>query len=904
MIDEFLNSLKFEQKIKKTDFIFIYQYYYGSIHIIKTKYKKDGTLAKGVEIGKYTLLQNLYKYEEYLSIEDEKIIELLSHHDVIQGEIGGLLIKKLCKTNRFYDENFNKIECLKKDLIIDFQKVDNKYKLNLNVEKQILFTQPVIERDDNKFYILNTNLTDFQIIKLKDTPLLDLNDAVKLFRFLKNELHLEIQTPDFYDIQTIQAIPIPKLTLQANKYIQLSFIYDKYEIKPYPFEEKTIKESLSGEIEIIRNNIFEKNIITEIKDYGFKDLENTFIAEDIVFWKRFLEDIEFLKDNGYIIEFIDFNMEFSDESEIEVESESENNWFNLSFEVKIGKKKYPLLPIIVPILKEIDSLDELKDEVTVPYENNKYITFKTEEIKPILSTIFELMDNINKDKLTIAPFEAHLLDFDEDVKWKGKKELLRLSKKLKNFDGIKEVTPPKSLKIELRDYQKFGLNWLMFLREFNFGGILADDMGLGKTIQTLSLLLKLKESRKLKKPALIIVPTSLLGNWKAEVEKFTPSLTYISIYGTERGTKFREMMKYNIIFTTYNLIVRDFEIYQKEEFEYIILDEAQKIKNPATKSTQIIKKLNSNYKLALSGTPVENHLGELWSIFSFVMPGFLGSLKTFKQAFINPIEKERDFTRKELLNKKIKPFVLRRTKEKVLDELPEKMEIIKYAEFSEKEVKLYESIRVMMDKKVRDAIAKNGIAKSQILVLDALLKLRQICCHPKLLKIQEAQKINHSAKLDMFLELVDELLSEGKKILVFSQFTSMLDIIKKEFEKSKIKYSILTGSTKKRDEVIDDFKNGKTNVFLISLKAGGVGLNLTEADTVIHYDPWWNKAAQNQATDRAYRIGQDKNVFVYKLVVKNTIEEKIVELQNRKAQLAEIFEGGDVKANELLDLLK
>jgi SNF2 family DNA or RNA helicase len=220
------------------------------------------------------------------------------------------------------------------------------------------------------------------------------------------------------------------------------------------------------------------------------------------------------------------------------------------------------------------------------------------------------------------------------------------------------------------------------------------------------------------------------------------------------------------------------------------------------------------------------------------MPGFLGSLKTFKQAFINPIEKERDFTSKELLNKKIQPFVLRRTKEKVLDELPEKMEIIKYAEFSEKEVKLYESIRVMMDKKVRDAIAKNGIAKSQILVLDALLKLRQICCHPKLLKIKEAQKVNYSAKLDMFLELVDELLSEGKKILVFSQFTSMLDIIKQEFEKLGIKYSILTGSTRNRDEVISDFKSGKTNVFLISLKAGGVGLNLTEADTVIHYDPW------------------------------------------------------------------
>ena len=898
-IENWLENFK-EVEPKKQENFLIYILNEEMIEVFYTKHKKDGEIAKGRNLSISAALS--FKYQDIITNQDKEILELLSINSHLKGSLGALIINKLCKSEKFYNINLEKIMCDTKDLQAEFIKIDDKYKLNINI-KDILDTDPVYEKDENNLYKLNTKLNYNQLINLLNSPEIPENELISVYKKLRK--FLKLSPPENYEIKELQAIPKPKLTLQANRYIQLSFLYDKYEVKPYPFDAISIKDIPSGEIHIIRNNEFEKNIIEEIKKYGFKDLENTFIANDILNWKTFLEDIDKLKDDGYIIEFVDFNMEFVENSEIMVESEDENQWFSLSFEVKIGKKKYPLLPIIVPILQKIDSLEELPKQITLPYENSKYITFNTDEIKPILSTIFELIDKINKNSIQIAPYEAHLIEFDEDVKWKGKKELLKLSKKLKNFEGIKEVTPPKGLTITLRDYQRFGLNWLMFLREFRFGGILADDMGLGKTIQTLSLLLRLKESRKLKKPALIIVPTSLLGNWKAEIEKFTPDLKYISVYGNERGAKFREMMKYDIIFTTYNLIVRDFDIYKKEDFEYIILDEAQKIKNPNSKATQTIKKLTSNYKLALSGTPIENHLGELWSIFSFIMPGFLGSLKTFKQAFQNPIERDRDYQKQKLLNKKIHPFILRRTKEKVLSELPEKVEIIKYAEFDEKEVKLYESIRVIMDKKVRDAITKNGLAKSQIIVLDALLKLRQVCCHPKLLKVEEAKKLNHSSKLDMFLELMDELLAEGRKILVFSQFTSMIDIMKEELDNLNINYSTLTGSTKDRDEVINEFKSGKTNVFLISLKAGGVGLNLTEADTVIHYDPWWNIAAQNQATDRAYRIGQDKNVFVYKLVVRNSIEEKILELQNKKAKLTQIYEENEkVETNELLELLK
>jgi len=447
------------------------------------------------------------------------------------------------------------------------------------------------------------------------------------------------------------------------------------------------------------------------------------------------------------------------------------------------------------------------------------------------------------------------------------------------------------------------------LHEFKFGGILADDMGLGKTIQTLAFLQVLKERGDLKKPSLVIMPTSLIGNWKNEIKKFTENLTFLELYGVDRASKFSEIKNYDIILTTYSLAQRDEEKYKKENFTYIILDEAQKIKNPNTKLAVAIKTFKSEHKLALSGTPIENHLGELWSIFDFLMGGFLDNLKTFKSFFQTPIEKEFDMTRRELLNKKIAPFILRRTKDEVVDELPAKTVIVKRASFDDKQAKLYENIRITMETKVREAIKGKGLSRSHITILDALLKLRQVCCDPQLLKLEAAKKVKESAKLEMFLELIETLHAEGKKVLVFSQFTSMLTIMERAIKKRKINYTKLTGATRKREEAIEKFTKGDASIFLISLKAGGVGLNLVEADTVIHYDPWWNPAVENQATDRAYRIGQDKAVFVYKLIVENSIEEKILQLQERKSSLqSAIYKGNEDKqnkfdGNELVDLL-
>jgi len=479
---------------------------------------------------------------------------------------------------------------------------------------------------------------------------------------------------------------------------------------------------------------------------------------------------------------------------------------------------------------------------------------------------------------------------------------------LTDFDGIQKVDIPKNLNADLREYQEDGISWLNFLYEYNFSGILADDMGLGKTLQMLAHLQNLKEKGVLTKPSLIIMPTSLIGNWKSEANKFTPNLNILSLYGSNRFELLKDIKNYDIILTTYQLASKDEEILQEEDFLYIILDEAQKIKNPRTKMARSIKSFNSDYRVALSGTPIENHLGELWSIFSFLMPGFLSSLTLFKRYYQNPIEKENNFERQHILNNKIKPFMLRRTKDNVIDELPDKTEIIKYVQFNPAQIKLYESIRVAMEKEVRDMIIKKGIASSHITILDALLRLRQVCCDPSLLKNREDEDLIESAKLELFLELVEELLEEGRKILVFSQFTSMLKIIENHLIKRDVKYSKLIGSTKNRDAVIDKFRNGESDIFLISLKAGGVGLNLVEADTVIHYDPWWNPAVENQATDRAYRIGQTKAVFVYKLIVQNSIEEKIIELQNKKKGLQDnlynVSKDEKLNSKELLDLLK
>lgn len=411
-------------------------------------------------------------------------------------------------------------------------------------------------------------------------------------------------------------------------------------------------------------------------------------------------------------------------------------------------------------------------------------------------------------------------------------------------------------------------------------------MGLGKTVQTLAHLQLEKEQGRLQHASLIVAPTSLMGNWEAEAKRFTPELKILVFHGSNRHQD--EFDQYDVIVSTYGLIQRDKARFVNYPFYYLILDEAQFIKNAKTKTTQIIQQIQARHRLCLSGTPLENHLGELWSLFHFLMPGLLGDARQFRRFFKIPIEKNADEERRVLLANRVQPFMLRRSKNQVARELPDKTEVVQLIELADAQRDLYEAIRITMEQKVREAIARQGMGKSHIVLLDALLKLRQVCCDPRLLSIPEA-KIAHgtSAKLDVLMDLVVNLIEEGRRILIFSQFTSMLELIEERLKANQLQYLKLTGQTVNRHQLVNTFQEGNIPLFLISLKAGGTGLNLTRADTVIHYDPWWNPAAEEQATDRSHRIGQKNPVFVYKLISAGTVEEVILAMQEKKKQLIE-----------------
>jgi SNF2 family DNA or RNA helicase len=405
-------------------------------------------------------------------------------------------------------------------------------------------------------------------------------------------------------------------------------------------------------------------------------------------------------------------------------------------------------------------------------------------------------------------------------------------------------------------------------------------------VQVLALLAVEKSRGNLSDPALVISPTSLTANWVNEIAKFAPELTVLVLHGPGRKQNFAAIAQYDVVLTTYPLIARDHMVLLSREWHMAILDEAQIVKNPVAATTRWLRGIKARHRFCLTGTPMENHLGELWSIMTFANPGYLGDKAAFARHWRTPIEKQGNATRAAALARRVKPFLLRRTKGEVATDLPPKSEIVESIVLEGGQRDLYDSIRLSMSEKVRKAISDRGLAKSHIIVLEALLKLRQACCHPALLALDDGVE-RPAAKLDRLMEMVEELLSEGRKIIIFSQFTSMLALIRARFDESQIRYSLLTGQTKDRKSVIDGFQGGASDVFLISLKAGGVGLNLTAADTVIVFDPWWNPAVEEQAIDRAHRIGQDKAVFVYRLVAAGTIEEKMDELKARKRALSD-----------------
>ncbi|EXI65439.1 MAG: ATP-dependent helicase HepA [Candidatus Accumulibacter adjunctus] len=618
-------------------------------------------------------------------------------------------------------------------------------------------------------------------------------------------------------------------------------------------------------------------------------------------WPLFMrEHLGQLRSRGWQI---DFTMEFRHRL-LEVEAwdadliESGPGWFELDMGIVVEGERLPLAPLLASLFRRdgrwLDAalLAQVADGEMLELVTAAGLRIRVPawRLKPLAATLIDLFEGFaGGTSLRLSRFDApRLSELNDSTRWRfrGQKDVLALAEQLSRAQGISHIVPPRGLGLELRHYQTEGLAWLQFLREQNLAGILADDMGLGKTAQTLAHLLLEKESGRLDRPALIVLPTSLIFNWTNEAARFAPGLSLLSLHGPERKSRFADIPTHDVVLTTYPLLWRDVNDLTRYGYHLLILDEAQTVKNARSQGAEVVRRIEARHRLCLTGTPLENHLGELWSQFDFLLPGFLGSNQTFAKYWRTPIEKQGDVRRRELLARRVRPFILRRKKEEVARELPPKTIIVRKVELAGGQRDLYETVRVAMDAKVRQEIASKGFNRSQIVILDALLKLRQVCCDPRLLKSKSAQKIKERAKLDLLMTMLPELVEEGRKILVFSQFTSMLSLIARELRLLALDYALLCGDTGDREEQVRRFQSGEVPIFLISLRAGGVGLNLTAADTVIHFDPWWNPAAENQATDRAHRLGQDKPVFVYKLIVAGSIEEKILALQEGKAELA------------------
>lgn len=556
-----------------------------------------------------------------------------------------------------------------------------------------------------------------------------------------------------------------------------------------------------------------------------------------------------------------------------------------SFEIELSGK----------VGDDVIPFDDVYNLIT---EGNKYIRIKNDGFAEVPAMdIYSLLKSFNtfdvykndENKYIVKTYRAGLVSEMQNLGMtlKMSRKFSKFWKQISTFSTMDNATLPKGVHAEFREYQAKGFSWLWFLYQYGLNGILADDMGLGKTLQALALIQKAKEKDK-QAPNLVICPTSVVFNWESEIQKFAPTLKCLKLSGVERKELFKDIKKYDVVITSYALIRRDIEKLKKQEFRYVILDESQNIKNAESITAQSVKKLNCKHKLALSGTPIENRLEELWSVFDFLMPGFLFTQSEFNYRYVTPIVEREDKVVGKRLKSQIYPFILRRMKRDVAKDLPDKVENIAYCELTSEQKDFYMEVLDSTKQELFKSIEQNGLEKSRMSIFSALLRLRQICCHPRLYDKENVKGINQSGKFEYLKEMLEEIISEGHRVLLFSQFVDMLDITKEWLVKAGIKHEYLTGSTKNRQEVVERY-NSDTSIpiFLISLKAGGTGLNLTGADYVIHYDPWWNPAVEDQATDRAYRIGQTKKVFVYRLITKGTVEEKIQKLKQRKRNLVD-----------------
>lgn len=738
-------------------------------------------------------------------------------------------------------------------------------------EEQLENLKPYIEVFTHGNSIFFTKEEEHRVLEELIPSMQKISSSIELSKDLKEKI--VIAEPKF------------KFYFDKNEEITVSLklCYDKYEFDYFEgYKEKVI----------YRDTLKEENVVKKLKKLGFKDVNNTFIflKDDDYIFKFFKEDILELHDLGEV---------YYSESFTGIKHISKND-----FKGEIRKGKYDYFELNFSI-KDLED-EEISSILKAFRDNKKYYKLKNGEFLDLeeieLKNFLKLLETLEAEKNQVSFTKnkgIYLENYLEEEKlknFKGRKELKSLKNSLLNLNNT-NFKIPESLKGVLRSYQEKGFNWLSTLDYLGFGGILGDEMGLGKTLQTIAFLLSKKDSK-----TLIIAPTSLVFNWYNEFKKFAPSLKVAMVNGNpdERESLIKNYQEYDVLVTTYNLCKRDLEIYKKIYFDYAILDEAQNIKNPSSQNAKSVKKLKSKNRFALTGTPIENSLMELWSIFDFIMPNYLYDENKFITRYHRRLEEDPIII--EELKKLVNPFILRRYKKDVIKELPNKIEKKLVIPMEEEQKKVYlaysEHVKALIEKKVIDDEFKN----SKIEILSYITKLRQIAIDPSLVMDKYNGK---SGKMEAILELVKNSIDEGHKILIFSQFTSALKNISKLFKINDISFNYLDGATpsKERGKLVEDFNKNNTSVFLISLKAGGTGLNLTSADIVIHFDPWWNPAVEDQASDRAHRIGQKNVVEVIKMISEDSIEEKIVNLQEEKRKLIDSIMGEDIVLGENLNSL-
>ena len=885
-------------------------YRYGNqLEFVHTRenFQKDSQklldfIMKYAEIIKYANKNSSYGYygkqlsEVSIIVGNSGIDELF---EIMEG-------KSCVFENSYLTE---KIEFINEDPKIDLklektEKDDYIIEPNINIYDLLCFRGKENEYMlyENKIYKLSK---EFEQTKLKFIKMLRENyistlelgeeDLSDFFAIIMPKLKNQVEIKNIKE-EEIEKYKPKKLGVKVyldfdqNEYItaDIRFCYDEQEFNPLNDEEN---------IKVPRNKIEETKAINIFKKTGFMyDAENKrlILPEEDMIYKFLSEDIQEYMKKFEVMVTDNFKTKEIVKPKIETLGvRIENNLLELD----LSKIDFDIKEIeeIMQKYKLKKKYHKLKDGTYLSLEENEEIEFLDKIVSGMDVSYKDLEEGEIRLPVNRSLYLNQLLKGIKGTEIIKNKEYKEIVNNL-NQEMIEEENEiPEKLNAELRYYQKIGYNWLLTLDKYKMGGILADDMGLGKTIQVLAIILQYVEECKIKKEerktSIVISPSSLTLNWLGEARKFAPDLKVNVINGNteERKEKIENLDKYDLIITSYDLVKRDIEKYKEKDyiFRYAITDEAQYLKNSNTQNAKAVKKINAISKFALTGTPIENSLAELWSIFDFVMPGYLFTYKKFKQTYETPIVKENDEKALNKLKMLIEPFVLRRTKKEVLKELPEKTITVLNNEMEEEQKNIYLSYLMQAKEEVSNEIDIKGFNGSQIKILAALTRLRQICCHPGL--FIENYK-GESSKLNQCMDLIEEGVKAGHKILIFSTYTSMFEFLEDKLYKMDIKYFKLTGGTKvsKRIEMVDEFnENPEIKVFLISLKAGGTGLNLTGADMVIHYDPWWNLSAENQATDRAYRIGQKNNVQVYKLITNNSIEEKIYELQEKKSKLAE-----------------